>query len=230
MVQFSGGQSSNRKYQAMQIWKYVGFASLLIWFYILHDINNEFSVVSDHKHPYQPKSQQKCRPLRDVSHYSTSTVHYPIESASAGRQNSKYDSCLEFKCDWNSTTNTHCDTFGPSVYNDPTNPPCCVHILRDMAAAFDAVMCKLGFEYFSSYGMLLGLVRNDKLIPWTSDNDYIATERTLAAMYDMSVEDKKVWDDHGLAFFFDNYYHRVCITNKFMNGKLAKLWTTRSYE
>jgi hypothetical protein len=49
-------------------------------------------------------------------------------------------------------------------------------------------------------------------------------------MYDMSVEDKKVWDDHGLSFFFDNYYHRVCVTNKFMNGKLAKLWTTRSYE
>jgi hypothetical protein len=98
-----------------------------------------------------------------------------------------------------------------------------------MAAAFDAVMCKLGFEYFSSYGMLLGLVRNDKLIPWTSDNDYIATDRTLAAMYDMSPTDKKVWDDHGIHFFFDNHFHRVCVTTTFMKGELAKSWKTKSY-
>jgi hypothetical protein len=228
----------------MQICKCVVFASLLIWFSFVHDLNNRLWDVSDHKdhhndnnnnklairHPYQPIEQQ-CRPLRDVSHYSTSTVQNPIEDPyAAGRQNSKYDSCLQFKCDWNSTTNTHCDSFGPTIYTDPSNPPCCVHILRDMAAAFDAVMCKLGFEYFSSYGMLLGLVRNDKLIPWTSDNDYIATDRTLAAMYDMSPKEKKVWDDHGLAFFFDNFYHRVCVTNTFMNGDLAKLWTTSSYE
>lgn len=243
MAQFSGGKGSSRKYQmTMQKWKYAGFASLFVlWFYVLRDIDDQLGVASDHKahnnnpklakqHPYQKGSQQECRPLRDVSHYSTSTVHYPIEDESSGRQNSKYDSCLEFKCDWNSTTNTHCDTFGPTIYNDPTKPPCCVHILRDMAAAFDAVMCNLGFEYFSSYGMLLGLVRNDKLIPWTSDNDYIATERTLAAMYNMSTEDKKVWYDHGIAFFFDNYYHRVCVTDKFMNGELAKLWTSSSYE
>lgn len=243
MTQFSGEKGGSRKYQlTMQImWKYAGFASLLVlWFYVLRDIDDQLGV-SDHKahnnshklakqHPYQQGSQQECRPLRDVSHYSTSTVHYPIEDESYGRQNSKYDSCLEFKCDWNATSNTHCDSFGATIYNDPTYPPCCVHILRDMAAAFDAVMCKLGFEYFSSYGMLLGLVRNDKLIPWTSDNDYVATERTLAAMYDMSTEDKKVWYDHGLAFFFDNYYHRVCVTDKFMNGELAKLWTTSSYQ
>ena len=46
----------------------------------------------------------------------------------------------------------------------------------------------------------------------------------------MSTEDKKVRYDHGLAFFFDNYYHRVCVTDKFMNGELAKLWTTSSYQ
>lgn len=242
MVQFSGGRSSNNHaYQSMpmQILNYVVFTALLIWFFCLHDLNSQLWNVSDHKdhpnkvairHPYQPLSQEKCRPLRDVSNYSTSTVQYSIDNPSSGRQNSKYQSCLQFKCDWNSTANTHCDSFGPTIYTDPSNPPCCVHILRDMAAAFDAVMCKLGFEYFSSFGMLLGLVRNDKLIPWTSDNDYIATERTLAAMYAMSPEEKKVWDDHGLAFLFDNYYHRVCVTSTFMNGDLANLWTTSSYE
>ena len=230
MVQlFSREKNSEHKYTIqLQVWKYVCLASLLIWFYILHKITDQLNDQLTSRQPYQHASQQECRPLRDVSQYSTSTVHYSQNDPSSGRDNSKYDSCLEFKCDWNSTT--HCDSFGPTVYNDPTKPPCCVHILRDMAAAFDEVMCKLGFEYFSSYGMLLGLVRNDKLIPWTSDNDYIATERTLAAMYDMSPEDKQVWDDHGLSFFFDNYYHRVCVTNKFMNGELAKLWTTSSYE
>ena len=237
MVQINGWQRSrNYPCQAIQTKiKFALFAVLVFtWFYFISGISNQFQEV-DHnyynkRHPYQASSQQKCRPLRDVSHYSTSTVRYPIDNPSTGRQNSKYDSCLQFKCDWNSTTNSHCDSFGPTIYDDASKPPCCVHILRDMAAAFDAAMCKLGFEYFSSYGMLLGLVRSDKLIPWTSDNDYIATERTLAAMYDMTPNEKKVWKEHGLAFFFDNYYHRVCVTNTFMDGQLAKLWTTNSYE
>ena len=48
--------------------------------------------------------------------------------------------------------------------------PCCVHTLRDMATAFDDVMCTSGLECFTSYGMLLGLVRSDRLILWTLDN------------------------------------------------------------
>lgn len=179
-----------------------------------------------HLHTYERvSSQRQCR-NRDVSSYSNSTVQHPIKDATDDGQ--RWNSCLQYRCDWN-TNHTHCDSFGPTIYNDPFNPPCCVHILRDMAAAFDAVMCKLGFEYFSSYGMLLGLVRNDKLIPWTSDNDYIATDRTLAAMYDMSPTDKKVWDDHGIHFFFDNHFHRVCVTTTFMKGELAKSWKTKSY-
>lgn len=66
--------------------------------------------------------------------------------------------------------------------------------------------------------------------PWTSDNKYIATDRTLAAMYDMSPKDKKVWDDHGIHFFFDNHFHRVCVTPTFMKGRLAKLWTWKSHD
>ena len=104
-----------------------------------------------------------------------------------------------------------CDSLAPTIYNDPSNPPCCVQVLRDMAAAFDSIMCTLGFEYVTSYGTLLGLVRNDTLIPWTADNDFIITEHTLAAMYDISPEEKQVWNDHGLDFFFANFYHRVCI-------------------
>ena len=39
----------------------------------------------------------------------------------------------------------------------------------------------------------------------------------------MSTEDKKVWYDHGLAFFFDNYYHlSSSMHHDKLNGELAK--------
>ncbi|KAL7526578.1 hypothetical protein ACHAWF_001830 [Thalassiosira exigua] len=141
---------------------------------------------------------------------------------------SKWNHCLQFTCIWHDYA--ACDTMAPTVYNDPDNPPCCVHILRDMAAAFDAVMRTLGFEYYANYGMLLGLMRSDKLIPWTFDNDYVVSNRTLSAMMNLSPEAKGVFDSHGLSFFFDNIYHRVCITPAFKGGALAKLWTTTSYQ
>jgi hypothetical protein len=36
-------------------------------------------------------------------------------------------------------------------------------------------MCYLGLEYLPAFGMLLGLARSDRLIPWTSDNDYMVS-------------------------------------------------------
>ena len=108
--------------------------------------------------------------------------------------------CLKFQCD---TDIERCDTMEPTNYDGPTKP-CCVHVLRDMAKAFDDVMCELGLEYYASYGMLLGLTRADKLIPWTSDNDYIVTKQTITALLALSEEEKQVFTKHGISFFFDN--------------------------
>lgn len=91
--------------------------------------------------------------------------------------------------------------------------------MRDMAREFDRVMCHLGLEYFPAFGMLLGLTRADRLIPWTIDNDYIVTKRTLMAM-------TVLWDsashlDHGLGFHHDLVY-RLCVTPSFANGRLLR--------
>mmetsp|Transcript_19392 Transcript_19392/g.33279 ORF Transcript_19392/g.33279 Transcript_19392/m.33279 type:complete len:198 (-) Transcript_19392:63-656(-) len=73
--------------------------------------------------------------------------------------------------------------------------------------------------------MLLGLVRSDKLIPWTSDNDYIASKQTIAYLLQINDEENAVFEEHGLSFFFDMWYHRVCIMPNFMGGDLALHWT-----
>lgn len=93
---------------------------------------------------------------------------------------------------------------------------------RHSSAAFDAViMCKLALNTLVAMECYLAYPGRPTM--------HVATERTLTAMYDMSIEDKKVWYDHGIAFFFDKYYHQLCVTEKIMNGDLAKLWTTSSY-
>ena len=85
-----------------------------------------------------------------------------------------------------------CDNYDETNYNGP-EPPCCVHILRDMARTFDETMCGLGLEYVATFGTLLGLVRSDRMIPWTSDIDYIIPSKHVAnAMVDL-------WDTNATA-------------------------------
>ena len=99
-----------------------------------------------------------------------------------------------------------------------------------MARAIDDAMCELGFEYFASYGMLLGLVRSDRLIPWTSDNDVIVTTQTMSGIEALPPEEKAVFDKHGISLFFDNFYYRVCVTPTFMESKLASSWEAAEAE
>eukprot|EP00978_Attheya_sp_CCMP212_P003337 scaffold6888_cov48-Attheya_sp.AAC.4 len=88
-------------------------------------------------------------------------------------RNEGYGSCLRFDCTAQCDDTTNDDV---STNYDGPEPPCCTHVLRDMAEIFDRIMCRtLGLEYFSSYGMLLGLVRDDRIIPWTADNDYVVS-------------------------------------------------------
>ena len=103
----------------------------------------------------------------------------------------------------------------PTNYDGPDRP-CCVHILRDMAKVFDEEMCRLGLDYTASFGTLLGLQREGRLIPWTMDNDYSLTTQNANAMV-------RHWDTNstGLTHFFQEI-NRMCITKDFAGGKLQK--------
>jgi phosphorylcholine metabolism protein LicD len=90
-----------------------------------------------------------------------------------------------------------------------------------MTKAFDDLMCKLGLEYFVTYGTLLGLHRSDRLIPWTIDNDFIATTSTLQYLIDAKVRTKEVFEKHGLCLLMDNFIC-ICPTPAFVGGKLAE--------
>lgn len=159
---------------------------------------------------------RQCRLLRDLP--DTPREKPAVVNV---RSNYAYEQCLQYKCERENYE--QCDTAIPTNYDGP-DPPCCVHILRDMAKAFDDAMCELGFEYFASYGMLLGLVRSDRLVPWTSDNDFVITKQTMAGIMALTPEEKAVFDQHGISILFDNFYYRVCITPAFMEGKLATSW------
>ena len=147
----------------------------------------------------QSRHQCPLRELPDITSWQA-----PEEFNIRGRRQwkSEWDNnCLKFECDRDID---RCDTMELTNYDDPSSKPCCVHILRDMAKAFDDVMCELGLEYYASYGMLLGLIRADKLIPWTADNDYIVTKQTISALLALSEEEKQVFTKHGISFFYDN--------------------------
>ena len=152
--------------------------------------------------------------LRDLSNYTAWKAPFDTGNSRKSRE-SKWAHCLRFQCMNNQSL---CDNFAPTNFDGP-DPPCCVHILRDMSREFDRAMCHLGLEYFPAFGMLLGLTRADKLIPWTIDNDYIVTKQTLAAMEDL-------WDsashlNHGVGFHHDQVY-RLCVTPSFADGKLLR--------
>jgi hypothetical protein len=48
-------------------------------------------------------------------------------------------------------------------------PPCCLSLLRDMLLQFGDTLLEHRIPYFAHYGSLLGLLRGDGIIPWTSD-------------------------------------------------------------
>lgn len=122
--------------------------------------------------------------------------------------------CLAFKC---SNDTVKCDNALSTNY-DGTEPPCCVHVLRDMSQIFDESMQKLGLDYSVGFGTLLGLIRSDRLIPWTGDNDYILPSKDVATTM---VEQ---WPNTtGLAHILQGI-NRICVTPDFAGGKLQN-WT-----
>merc|ERR1740139_1826390 len=113
---------------------------------------------------------------RDLSNYTATVDGYLTRLPSGNLTNTD---CLTFNC----TTSESCDNYLPTNYDGP-DPPCCASVLRDMARIFDDTMCDLGLDYVAAMGTLLGLVRSDRLIPWTSDNDYLVPPNSMKAMVD----------------------------------------------
>lgn len=154
-------------------------------------------------------SNQKCKP-RDLSPYAHGKASIKHDEIS----HSMYEAnCMRFRC---STNIKKCDNTLPTDYSGP-EPPCCVHILRDMAQIFDEEMCRIGLDYSAAFGTLLGFARSDRLIAWTGDNDYVLPSREVAnAMV-------ALWDakSTGIAHLRQGL-NRICITRDFANGNLAR--------
>jgi len=103
----------------------------------------------------------------------------------------RYDGCLRYECA--KSTDLHCqDNFAPTNYSEGSKPPCCAHILRDIIQLVDQALCDLGLEYFASYGTLLGLVRNDHVIPWTADNDFVVSFAVANEMHQKKVRVRRM--------------------------------------
>lgn len=162
-------------------------------------------------------SKEGCK-VRTLPAYNASTWVKP--KALGNNRTIRYDQCLRFKCDYD---DTRCDTMLPTDFDGP-KPPCCVHILRDMNREFDEAMCELGFEYFAAYGTALGLIRSDRLVPWTIDNDYVVSKVAALALLTLPQQEKEVLVRHGLHLLMDNFV-RLCVTPNFVGGKLAARWT-----
>jgi len=167
--------------------------------------NSNIELVQRHDLP-RPAATQACK-LRDHKRYNA------FELNIKGPNSTITANCLSFNC----TKNTiKCDNTLPTNY-DGSEPPCCTHILRDMARTFDDAMCSLGFDYTASFGTLLGLTRSDRFIPWSIDIDYILRSKRVAnAMVDL-------WDTKktGMAHVFQQI-PRMCATAEFGEGKLQK--------
>ena len=192
------------------------------WFILLH----YSEPIGIHTHSSLQEEEQseeemflKQYPLLDLRNFTKKTKYTGRSIDLAG--------CMDFSCNKDIGK---CDTALPTNF-DGTEPPCCTHILRDMARTFDGIMSKLGLEYIVGFSTLLGLVRSDKIIPWTADNDFIIFndgffndgkgDNAMVAMLDL-------WDNStGLNFVTWPWPPRLCITKDFGDGKLQR-WRINS--
>jgi len=55
--------------------------------------------------------------------------------------------------------------------SEPTDLPCLTELLEEMLFKIVQVLEKHKVVHWITYGTLLGLVRDDRIIPWTIDND-----------------------------------------------------------
>jgi lipopolysaccharide cholinephosphotransferase len=53
------------------------------------------------------------------------------------------------------------------------DPPCSAEILKEMLILIVKALEEAQVNYWVSYGTLLGAVRNQTIIPWTADIDFV---------------------------------------------------------
>jgi len=99
-----------------------------------------------------------------------------------------------------------------SSKSDPTSPPCLVDILEVMAFATLQIFEARNLNHFVSYGSLLGSVRNESIIEWTSDFDIVVEESHFNLI---KIASTGFLSKYGLVYFTDKKYPdigRICAT------------------
>ena len=176
--------------------------------------SQHISVISDKLSNTSNAIDAICE-LRDLSDFSTKKVGHRYD-ASFVSNDMIASNCLFYNC---TTDLNQCNNALPTNFDGPS-PPCCTHILRDMARVFDDAMCSLGLDYAVGFGTLLGLRREHRIIPWTIDNDYIIPSKDVASAMVSLWDSKKT----GMAHIFQGI-NRMCVTPDFAGGELAKKWS-----
>lgn len=204
------------------------------------EISGDFHLISAQA-PSQKIQTQEEFTFRNASKYSIEKMGYLYKTRSSGlvKHYLNESKCLDFTCTHTRKDPEECGVtithgeYNNNVYDFPSTsllwkptsydgdkPPCCSHIIRDMAKMFDATMQDLRLDYSVGFGSLLGLVREDSFIPWTADNDYIIpSSEVMNAVVSL-------WDEKqtGMQHLFQNGVNRLCITSDWADGKLKNKW------
>eukprot|EP01128_Nolandella_sp_AFSM9_P001601 TRINITY_DN1182_c0_g1_i1.p1 TRINITY_DN1182_c0_g1~~TRINITY_DN1182_c0_g1_i1.p1 ORF type:complete len:261 (-),score=32.91 TRINITY_DN1182_c0_g1_i1:38-820(-) len=115
-----------------------------------------------------------------------------------------------------------CHGWEETNYDGP-EPPCFTHVLRDMMREISAFLIEYNVEHYFGWGSLLGLVREDKLIPWTADNDLMIPYTELARFYQNENRMMDVLRSRGISFLRLGS-HRMCFNTAYLGGKLEGRW------
>ena len=113
-----------------------------------------------------------------------------------------------------------------------------------MIKIFHEVMGAHGLEYHVAYGTLLGLHRDNKILPWTSDNDLAISEDGPSPLahyldcpicYEVSIfcsvfysmqsnknDIQKDFEDRGVHYLHDSG-GRLCFNKRYRGGALEQL-------
>jgi hypothetical protein len=85
----------------------------------------------------------------------------------------------------------------------PVGLRCCKSLLLLMLLRWDELMLELNMTYVISYGTLLGAVRDERIIPWTSDVDVALSKADVAQLSQSNATEvvhQRLWDEGWLYF------------------------------
>jgi len=174
------------------------------------------------QHPIQ-QEQNVSNSTQEQEFTFRDTAEYSTEKVGAAYKETIYHSLDQSKCIDFACIKTEAECGGHKAL-EPTNydgelPPCCSHILRDMAKIFDDTMQDLRLDYSAGFGTLLGLIRSEDrtFIPWTADNDYIIPS------FEVMNAIVSLWNETqtGMQHIFQGI-NRICITSDWADGKLNR--------